>query len=87
MIRPLFTELALFLTPFAIYALFLLATRNAVMERSAWPPKTVVTLAIVALLLVIGSFAYLAEFSGAPPGSTYEPAHMENGTFVPERMR
>ena len=87
MIRPLFTELALFLTPFAIYALFLLATRNAVMERSAWPPKTVVTLAIVALRLVLGSFAYLAEFSGAPPGSTYEPAHMENGTFVPERMR
>ena len=43
--------------------------------------------AIIALLLVIGSFAYLAEFAGAPPGSTYEPAHMENGKFVPERMR
>jgi len=87
MIRPIFTELALFLAPFVAYALFLLVTRNAVTERSAWPPKTLATLAIVSLILVIGSFVYLAHFSGAPPGSTYEPAHMENGKFVPERMR
>jgi len=40
-------------------------------------------LAIVALLLVLGSFIYFAHFSGAPPGSTYVPAHMEDGKFVP----
>jgi len=36
-----------------------------------------------ALLLVLGSFIYFAHFSGAPPGSTYVPAHMEDGKFVP----
>jgi hypothetical protein len=25
----------------------------------------------------------LAQFSGAPPNSTYIPAHVENGKFIP----
>jgi hypothetical protein len=29
----------------------------------------------------------LAEFGGAPPGSTYIPAHMENGRLVPGTER
>ena len=29
------------------------------------------------------SFFYFAEYTGAPPGSTYIPAHLENGKFVP----
>jgi hypothetical protein len=33
--------------------------------------------------MVVGSFVYFANFSGAPPGSTYVPAHIENGKFVP----
>ena len=35
------------------------------------------------LLLVIISFVLLAHFSGAPPDSTYIPAHIENGRLVP----
>jgi len=87
MIRPVFTELALFLAPFVVYAIVLIATKSAVLERSSWPPKTLAGLAIVALVLMIGSFIYLAHFSGAPPGSTYEPAHVEDGHFVPGRTR
>ena len=69
MIRPVLTELAMFLTPFAVYALFLWATRAG--------------LIIAALVLMLGSFIVLAEWGGAPPGSTYVPAHTENGKFVP----
>ena len=87
MIRPIFTELALFLAPFVVYAIFLVATKSALLERSSWPPKTLASLAIVALILMIGSFVILAHFSGAPPGSTYEPAHIEDGQFVPGRTR
>ena len=29
--------------------------------------------------------SFFAQFSGAPPGSTYVPAHIENGKFVPGR--
>ena len=81
--RSIFTELTLFMTPFAAYALFLWATRTGVLDEKAWSKPRLVWLAIVALVLVIASFVILAEFSGAPPGSTYVPAHMENGRLVP----
>jgi hypothetical protein len=87
MIRPVFTELALFLAPFAAYAIYLLATKTAVLERSSWPPKILATLAILALLLMIGSFLVLAHFSGASPGSTYVPARVEDGVFIPGHVR
>jgi hypothetical protein len=83
MIRPIFTELALFLTPFVAYAIFLWATRAGVLDLSAWSTPRLAWLAIAALGLVIASFLFLAEFSGAPPGSTYVPAHMENGRLIP----
>jgi hypothetical protein len=40
-------------------------------------------LVLGALVLVVLSFILLAHFSGAPPNSTYIPAHIENGKFVP----
>jgi hypothetical protein len=86
MIRPVLTELALFAAPFVAYALFLFMTKTGVFVRSSWPPKTLVTLAISACVLMFGSFFVLSHYSGAPPGSQYEPAHMENGKFVPGRV-
>ena len=50
---------------------------------ASWPLRVVIKLAIAALLLVIVSFVLLAHFSGAPPNSTYVPAHIENGRLVP----
>ena len=87
MIRPVFTELALFLAPFAAYAVFLWFTKASMFERIHWRPKVLASLAIVALILMIGSFLVLAQFGGEPPGSTYVPAHMEDGHFVPGRTR
>ncbi len=83
MIRPAFTEIGIFLIPFAVYALFLVATRSGVMVQSSWPVHVIGKLALGALLLVIVSFILLAHFSGASPNSTYIPAHIENGKFVP----
>ena len=83
MIRQGIIELALFVAPFAAYALFLWAARAGVVNVSAWSPPRVTWLTIAALTLVIAGFAVLAQFGGAPPGSTYVPAHMENGRFVP----
>ena len=87
MIRPILTELALFLAPFAAYALFLWATRAGVLDGKSWPLPTLGWLTGAALALMIGSFALIAQFSGAPPRSTYVPAHMENGKFVPGTMK
>ena len=87
MIRPIFTEFALFITPFVLYALFLWATREGVLDVSAWSLPRLIWLTISALLMVILSFLFLAQFGGAPPGSTYVPAHMENGRLVPGTER
>jgi hypothetical protein len=83
MIRPVLTEVGLFLIPFAAYAIYLVLTRTHIFDKTAWPLPIIGWLTMAALVLVIGSFAYLAHFSGAPPGSTYVPAHMENGRLVP----
>jgi hypothetical protein len=83
MIRPAFTEIGIFLIPFAVYALFLIATRSGVLAQSSWPLHMIAKLVLGSLLLVVISFVLLAHFSGAPPNSTYIPAHIENGKFVP----
>jgi Family of unknown function (DUF6111) len=83
MIRIGFTEILLFAAPFVLYAAFLWATRAGVLDVQSWPLSRVIALAIVAFAMVIGSFVYFANLTGAPPGSTYVPAHMENGKLVP----
>jgi hypothetical protein len=83
MIRPALTEIGIFLIPFAVYALFLIATRSGLLVQSSWPAQRVAKLVLGSLLLVVTSFILLARFSGAPPDSTYIPAHVENGRLVP----
>lgn len=87
MIRPVLTEVALFLAPFAAYALFLIATRAGLFDPQAWTPRVLSWLTAIAFLLMIVSFVLIAEFSGIPIGSTYVPAHIEDGQFVPGRTQ
>ena len=87
MIRPVLTEIGIFLIPFAVYALFLIATRSGLLVQSSWPIHLVAKLALGSLLLVVISFILLAHFSGGAPNSTYIPAHIENGKFVPGAER
>ena len=87
MIRTGATEVILFLLPFALYAVFLLATRANVLHPNSWPLAHISWLLGAALLLVVGSFIYFANYSGAPVGSTYVPAHIEDGKFVPQQIR
>ena len=87
MIRPVLTEIGIFLIPFAVYALFLIATRSGVLAQSSWPAHLVAKLVMGSLLLVVLSFILLAHFTGAPPDSTYIPAHIEDGKFVPGTER
>jgi hypothetical protein len=84
MIRPALTEIGIFLIPFAVYALFLVLSRSGVLVQSSWPVKIIGRLVFGSLLLVVLSLALFVQFSGAPPHSTYIPAHLENGKLVPE---
>jgi hypothetical protein len=83
MIRPAFTEVGIFLIPFAVYVLFLIASRSGLLAADSWPLHLVGKLAVGAMVLVVLSFVMLAHFSAAPLNSTYVPAHVENGKFVP----
>ncbi|MGP9812358.1 DUF6111 family protein [Rhodopseudomonas sp. NSM] len=83
MIRAVLTEVAIFLIPFIFYATYLVITRSALTHRSSWPFRIVGWLLISALALVILSLLLLVHYSGAPPGATYVPAHIEDGRLVP----
>jgi hypothetical protein len=83
MIRPALTEIGIFLIPFAVYALILLARRSDLTHSTSWPLHVLARLVLGSLLLTLVSLILLAHFSGASPDSTYVPAHMENGKFVP----
>jgi quinol-cytochrome oxidoreductase complex cytochrome b subunit len=83
MVRPILQEFALFLTPFAVYAIYLWATRAKVLDPQSWPLSRLMWLTIVALLMVAISFIVLAQWGGEPAGSQYVPAHIENGRLVP----
>ena len=65
-------------SPFFLFFFFVLAA--AAYRWGIW--ETLGTAASEVALLWIASFVLLAEFSGAPPGTTYVPAHMENGRLV-----
>jgi heme/copper-type cytochrome/quinol oxidase subunit 3 len=83
MIRPVLTEVALFLAPFIAYAVFLWATRSGVLDPEAWSRPRLAWLTIAALVLLLGSFFVIAQFSRSRPGSNYVPAHVEDGKLVP----
>lgn len=87
MIRPVATEIILFLMPFVLYGVFLWATKAGVMHPDSWPISRIAWLLIAALALMVGSFIYFANYSGAPPGATYVPAHIEDGKFVPGQTK
>jgi hypothetical protein len=87
MTRTVLTEFLLFLVPFAVYALVLLASRRDAREREHWPARTVASLAIVGFLLVIGGLLYFAHFGRAPTTGVYEPARYEDGKLIPGRIK
>jgi hypothetical protein len=87
MIRPILTEILLFLTPFAVYALFLYATRAGVLHPEAWPPKVLGWLTAAAVLLMIGGFVVLGQMDYQPAGSNYVPPHVEDGKVIPGHFK
>ena len=87
MIRPVLTEILLFLMPFAVYALFLLATRAGVLKVESWPPKTTAMLTVAAVVLMMTGFFLLGQHNHQPANSTYVPPHIEDGKLVPGHFK
>ena len=87
MIRLFSIEVALFLAPFVLYALFLWATREGILHPDQWRPPVLAVLSLVAVVVTAAGFVLIAEYTGAPAHSNYVPAHLENGQLVPGTMK
>jgi hypothetical protein len=80
-------EIALFIAPFALYAIYLVATQRDAREKEHWRLQVLTMLACGGRALVFACLILFAHFGGAPPGGTYTPAHMENGKLVPGEIK
>jgi Family of unknown function (DUF6111) len=81
---------ALFAAPFILYVALFLIVRAGLLQPKKWTPRLRVVGTIVCVMLAVlcvgGAWflIHFVQFSGAPPGSTYVPAHIDsNGKFVP----
>jgi hypothetical protein len=86
--------IALFAAPFLIYVALLVAARAGLLHPKRWAPWVRVVVGIVCAILAVALaggvwfLIHFVQFSGAPPGSTYVPAHIDrNGKFVPGTIK
>jgi H+/Cl- antiporter ClcA len=85
MLRRFLEEFGLFLIPFAVFLVYLLAAGRNPLRAGHWNPH-LTRLALAGLLIVIGTLVYDGVFSERREGG-YIPAHMENGHLVPGRFQ
>jgi cytosine/uracil/thiamine/allantoin permease len=85
MLRVVLEEIALFLVPFGLFAIFLLLRRRNLLRFEHWS-SSMVWLTIAGLLLALASLVGSVFFTERPL-SGFEPTHMENGRVVPGRFR
>ena len=85
--RLIAIEAALFLAPFVVFALLLVARRRVLSLGLLRREAPLVELAIGGMLLVVASLIALAAFHEGTATGTYVPDRFENGRLVPGRIR
>ena len=69
-------ELALFLSPFAVFAVWRL------MAAEGGPSVAVLAAAAVLVAVLVGGLIWLSHDRTLPPGTGYAPARLEDGRIV-----
>ena len=87
MVRPLLYETVLFLLPFAVYALWLAVRKVNPAEVEPWREAPLLGLLVAALITTAVGLGLLSHFGGAPAGSVYVPAHVEDGRLIGPELR
>ena len=81
MLRAALEPIALFLSPFVIFAAYLVLRARYPLALEHWSRSRVATLTLIGLAVAIAGMAFLALT--APRGQgRYIPAHLENGVPV-----
>jgi hypothetical protein len=83
MARLVAFDVLAFLLPFALYAIWLLATRRNLRSASEWPLRTVAWLALAGAVVLLLAIAVFIHLDSGKPGTIYVPARIENGVIVP----
>lgn len=86
MSREILEPLALFLTPFVAYAIYLALRARYPLEIEHWTSARVSLLTLAGLAAAVLGLVALSAFSPRGRG-VYVPAHVENGALVPGRFR
>ena len=87
MLRPFAFEIVLFALPFLGYLLWLIIRRRDAFDPRAWRGKPLAILVTAALASTLIGLAVFGHFRGAPAGSVYVPAHLENGKLVAPQLK
>jgi Family of unknown function (DUF6111) len=87
MLRPFLYEAVLFLLPFLGYGFFLLFRHRGRVGPSSWDNAPLLSLLVASVICVAAGLALFAHYGGAPAGSSYIPAHMEDGKLVQPETR
>jgi Family of unknown function (DUF6111) len=83
--RNILESLALFLSPFAVYGLYLLLRARYPLEVEHWTRGRVSVMTLIGLAAAV--LGLIAVNAFAPRGrGVYVPAHVENGVLVPGRF-
>jgi hypothetical protein len=83
--RTVLDPLALFLSPFAVYALYLLLRARYPLEVEHWTRRRVSVMTLIGLATAV--LGLIAVNAFAPRGrGVYIPARVENGVLVPGRF-
>ena len=85
MSRALLEPLALFLSPFAIYAIYLALRARWPLEVEHWTGVRIPILTVIGVAAAVVGLVAVNLF--APRGhGVYVPAHQENGVLIPGRF-
>jgi Family of unknown function (DUF6111) len=83
--RTLLEPLALFLSPFAMYALYLMLRARYPLEVEHWTRGRVSLMTLIGLAAAVLGLVVVNAL--APRGrGVYIPAHVQNGVLVPGRF-
>jgi hypothetical protein len=85
MTRALAEELVLFLTPFALFGLFLAFRRKNPFTREPWDGN-VPWLVLAGLGVAVAFLVYTGIFAPRQEGA-FVPTHIENGRLVPGQFK
>jgi hypothetical protein len=83
--RNVLDPLALFLSPFVVYAIYLVLRARYPLEVEYWTRRRVSVMTLLGLAAAVLGLVAINAF--APRGrGVYVPAHVENGVLVPGRI-